>query len=253
MLRYLMSAVLVLALAACKGTRASARGELPTPFGPAKLELTIDGQVVRLSNTLTTREIHGTKYEVYRDNHGEEWLRSTKPPHDIVRADHLRPPNAGTGDNGLYRMNARATSRRLLWDFRRATAATALAATGLDRLSNQRGVRQSARGATVVEYDNLTYATHVVYPMRTDFGLPDLSLHPGVRYDIQLLDNFMSIAVEGDLRDVARFLAAQGIQSLRPVRVTHGDLTFEVDVTINAQARVVMFSYGTQVLQVIPF
>ncbi len=247
----------VVLLAACAGQSVTVRAEVPFIPGPVIIEIIVDGRPTHIDNTGTSRTVNGKTYEVYRDSTGTEWLRDPTPPNRLVRADTMRPASQAPGTDAdavtLGIVNTRQTSREFLWDFNRHTAAAALAATGLDRVTNQRGIPQTLRGAMLAHFDNVTLETHVIYPMRTDIGIPDLAAHPSLRYDIQLLDGFMSIAIEGDLRDVARFLAQQGTRVIRGIPLSYQDATYDVDVVIDEPSRLVTFVYGTQILRAIPF
>lgn len=228
------------------------RADVPEPLGPTRVEMAFVGSLLPIADQQQSRLIHGKVFEIHRDANGDDWLRDPQPPHQAVRVDSLVPPSAIDADL-VSALNLRITSRPALWNFARHSESYAMAATGLNRVRPQLGVQQTCAGASVVHYDNQTLHTHVVYPMRTDVGVPDLAGHPALRYDVQMVGNFMSVAIEGSLPDVARFLAEQGIRVIRGVKVPYGGATHEVDTYIDQPSRTIAFFVGANLLRAITF
>lgn len=259
---HLLPVLVVTLLTACN-SGPTVRVRIPTPIGPLIIEFiprTPGARPVPVTNTEQTTTIDGKVYQVYIDSAGNRYVRDPNPPNEIVLESEVlgTNPQDAAPPPGTGVLNPRGTSRPALWDFRGETYAGLCARTGIDRLNGQTNTRQSFTGANVLMFDLKTLETHVVYSMRQDIGFPNLRAHPNVRYAIQLLpgpspsEGFLSIAVEGDARDIARFLLAQGIVRLDGIPVEHADQVYSISAAIDGTARTLTLSFGAHALAVIP-
>lgn len=218
---------------------------------------------MKLTHTGQSTTVNGQQYEVYTDEAGNRYLRDPRPPHSIVPESQLRSANPSRDlpvpmpARGAGIVNRRQTTRPARWDFHGESYASLCTRTGIDRLSASVGVRQTFAGANLLSFDPATLDTHVVYAMRQDLGFPDLQAHPDLRYEIQLLPGpspskgFLSIAIEGDVRDVARYLLEQGVVRLDGIPIEHADQVYALSATIDGRARTLTLWYGQHALRAI--
>jgi hypothetical protein len=239
--------------AAEAGSIRTTRIVLPTPFGPVEVVHTHDNTQVRLTRT-DRRETHnGHEYEVYTDSQGREWLRDTQPPHDIVPRGQLRANPL----NGAGMFNPRGTSQRALIDFAASSYAQLCTTTGLDGWTGARHATERQRAAQALYFDNKTLQVHVRYSARQDVGFPHPDDFPRVRFDIQLQpgatasQGFASIALEGDVRDVAEFMMAQGVVRVEGWPVQYRGRSLSVGALFDAVGRRVVFEYAGTVIDTI--
>lgn len=227
------------------------RIQAPTPFGPAQIDVTWQGQVTSLENTGQHSVVNGVRYEVYRDNLGGRWLRDPNPPNRIVPE-----PTSPQGENERSVLNPRQTTRAVLHDFRGQSYAGLCSRAELDALTG-RGSERFA-GAQVVRFDFATNTAHVVYSMRADLGIPHPDAHPEILFDFQHLpgptaqQGFLSVAIEGRAVHVGRYLLAQGVTRLSGVPVEYADTVYTCSATIDPVARVLALWYGSHLLRAIP-
>mgnify|MGYP001562310064 CR=1 FL=1 len=222
----------------------------PTPLGPVVVKVEWEQEIISLVGVGTTKVVNGKTYEVYTDSRGGTWLRDPNPPHLTVPEARVTPPSMSP--DGV----PPPIQRGIYWDFSQETYASLCARTGLDVLT-RRG-QETFRGVQLVSFDATTLATHLIMPARADIGIQHPDQHDRLAIDMQLLpgptprESFLSLSIRGDMRDVARYLIAQGIKRLDNVPLQHQDVTYAVSVVIDARVRVVSFFFGSHLLRVIP-
>ncbi len=247
----LLSFALLAPSCAGPGERTKTTLIIPTPMRPVTIIHEHEGEPLALEWAGQIVNINNHEYDLYKDANGREWIRDRHPPYRVTPRPPANPPG------GRWSLNPRITSRAALFDFSQHTYAGLMQSTGLDRWDPTSN-RNTTTGAQVLDFDSHTLDTHVVYAMRGDVGIPHPDDHPRIRFDIQMLAapagnaSFLSVAVEGDLRDVAAYLLDQGITKLTDIPLTHADTVYDCDAVLDRVGRRVVLLYRTTVLRVVP-